>query len=136
MIDADIYNDFAEAVAVFAAATSPPLPVSYPGVHFTPPDAGAWLEVRWFPNETQNWGIGNDGPSVMQGFGQVSVYYRPGAGIVDGLLLAGAIVDAFPKGTQLARASVQRKPWISAVVSDGDKVFHPVTIPYKATVNG
>lgn len=133
-IDSDIYDDFAELVGTFAAGLSPPMAVSYPGISFTPPAEGMWLEVRWFPNETQNYGIPNAGPFLMQGFGQVSACYRIGSGIVGGLSVAGAIVSALGKGTVLGRVKVERQPWISAVITEDDRLMHPITIPYRGLV--
>jgi len=44
----DIYNAFAALIATYAASKG--LPVAWPGINFTPPTTGAWLEVSWFPN--------------------------------------------------------------------------------------
>lgn len=126
-----IYNDFAGRVSAFAAEFSPALPVAFPGVPFEPPSAGQWLEVRWFPNETQNYGWEDDAPSLAQGMGQVSVCYRPGGGIVAGLALANLVVAEFPKGTVLQDVRVYRKPWISSVIEQPQMVMHPVTIPWR-----
>lgn len=54
----DIYNAFAAIVGTYAASKS--LPVAWPGINFTPPATGAWLEVAWFPNQTMDKGFGND----------------------------------------------------------------------------
>jgi hypothetical protein len=132
--EADLYDAFATAFATFAAGLSPALPVSWPGIHFTPPDEGSWLELRLFPNETQNYGLADDAPALHQGMLQVGVCTRPGGGIVDALQVAGAVVAAFPKGTQVGPVSVQRKPWISGVLTESDRIVHPVTIPYRGFV--
>lgn len=131
MSNSPVYDDFAEKVSTFAAGLSPPLGVAFPGVGFTPASEGAWLEVRWFPNETQNYGLADDAPSLSQGFGQVSVCYRPGDGIVDGLALADAVIAAFPKGTILEDVRVYRKPWVSTVIEQPQLVMHPITIPWR-----
>lgn len=132
MIDAEIYDAFAAAVSTFAGSLSSPLPVAFPDVQFTPPDEGPWLEVKWFPNETQNYGIGNEGPSVHRGFGQVAVVTRKGTGLVDLLVVAGGVLAAFTKGTLLGPARVYRKGWVSSVVQDTDRTLLPITIPYRA----
>lgn len=131
MSDDAIYDDFAGKVGAFAAQFSPPLPVAYPGVNFDPPSSGAWLEVQWFPNETQNYGTADNAPSLLQGFGQVSVCYRPGGGIVSGLALATLIIAAFGKGAVLQNVRVYRKPWVSNVISDPERISHPITIPWR-----
>lgn len=131
MSDDVIYNDFALKVLAFAAEFSPGMRAGFPGVNFTPPSTGSWLEVRWFPNETQNYGLANDAPALMQGFGQVSVCYRPGGGIVAGLALAKLVIDAFPKGTIFEDVRVYRKPWVSSVLEQPQMVMHPVSIPWR-----
>lgn len=127
-----IYDDFAVEVSAFAITLSPPLPVSYPGLPFTPPASGYWLEVQWFPNETQNYGIAFDGPSVLRGFGQVSVCTRPGTGLVKPMDLAGLVIETFDKGTRIGDALVYRKPWASSVIQDNERLMIPVTIMWQA----
>lgn len=132
MNDDAIYDDFATKLGTFAAGLSPALPVSYPGVGLTPPKSGFWLELVWIPNETANYGTASDAPSLLQGMAQVNVCYRPGTGIKDGLQLAGAVIQAFGKGTRIAdRVRVYRKPWVANVIEDPERVMHPVTIPWR-----
>lgn len=131
MTDAEIYDAFAVAVSTFAGALSSPLPVSFPDLQFDPPATGPWLEVAWFPNETQNYGIGNAGPSIHRGFGQVAVVQRKGVGLVDPMVLAGGVLAAFAKGTLIGPARVYREGWISSVVQESDRVMLPITIPYR-----
>lgn len=125
--DSGIYDAFAAAVATYAGTA--PLPVAWPGIAFTPPDAGEWLEVLWFPNETQNVTLGNDG-SQHRGFGQVSCCMRAGVGIEPVMVRAEAIIALFAKGTTLGAARVERKPWMSTILTAGDRVSAPVTIRY------
>lgn len=130
--NAEIYDDFAVQLGAFAAQLSPALPVSFPGAGMDPPATGAWLEAVWIPNQTANYGLADDAPSLLQGMAQVNVCYRPGEGIVEGLQLAGMVVEAFGKGTRFAeRVRVYRKPWIANVIEDPDRVMHPVTIPWQ-----
>lgn len=121
-----IYDAFAAHVTALGAELG--LPVAYPGVGFEPPSAGAWLELAWFPNETQNYGVADDGPSLLQGFGQVQVCYRPGTGILDGLGLADRVIAWFAKGTELAGVRVYRKPSVSSVLETPQRIAHPVTV--------
>lgn len=131
MSNSPVYDDFAAKVSTFAAGLSPPLPVAFPGVGKDPPSDGQWLEVSWFPNETQNYGRSDDAPALSQGIGQVAVCYRPGGGIVEGLALADQVITAFPKGTVFVDVRVYRKPWVSSVVIQPDYVMHPVTIMWR-----
>lgn len=129
MSDTAIYTAFAGLVSAFAASAG--LPCSYPGTNFTPPDTGSWLELQWFPNETQNYGLSDDGPSLMRGFAQLSACYRPGAGIVIGTTLTDQIIAAFGKGTTFAGMRVYRKPWTGSIIQDSERVMHPVTIYWR-----
>src|SRR5690606_2309395 len=113
-----------------AAEFSPKMQTAYPGIGFTPPSSGAWLELQWFPNQTQNYGVANDAPSFLQGFAQLSVCYRPGGGIVSGSALTDQIIAAFAKGTVIwQRVRVYRKPWTASIIQDPERISHPVTIP-------
>lgn len=131
MSDNAIYDTFATRVGQFAAQFSPAMQVGYPGVGFDPPSEGDWLEVKWFPNETQNYGLENDAPSLKQGFGQISICTRPGDGIVPSLTLAEQVIAYFPKGTVLDGVRVYRKPWASSVLEEPDKVSIPITIMWR-----
>lgn len=132
MTQSAILNNFAEHLALFAAEFSPPLPVSYPNVAFTPPATGVWLELRWFPNETRTYGMQDTSPcAVLTGFGQVTVCERTGAGIVGGLGIAGAVVDWFAKGTSFGVARVEVQPWVSSVLQEDDRTMYPVTVRWR-----
>lgn len=131
MSDDAIYDAFATQVGEFAAQLALPLPVSYPGIVFNSPTEGAWLELRWFPNETQNYGTADNAPSLLQGFGQVSVCCRPGKGIMAALATVRQVIAYFPKGMELDRVRIDRKPWASSVLEQPDRVEIPVTIPWR-----
>ncbi|MFC4729093.1 phage tail terminator-like protein [Coralloluteibacterium thermophilus] len=124
-----IYDAFATLAGEFAVGQG--VPVSFPAVGFTPPDDGAWLELQWFPNDTQNYGRANDAPSLVQGFAQVSACTRPGAGLAPANRLADAIIDAFGKGVEFGGVRVYRKPWARSVIIDPDRVMVPVTIMWR-----
>jgi hypothetical protein len=134
VIESTVYSAFAEALNTFATQHSPPLAVAYPGVHFEPPSTGLWLEMRWFPNTTRDYGVGNEGPSLHQGIGQVSVHGNAGAGVPPMIELADEVIAAFSKGTTLGPGIVDRKPWQSAVLIEGGQVIVPVTVRWKAFV--
>ncbi|KRG47344.1 hypothetical protein ARC20_03165 [Stenotrophomonas panacihumi] len=129
MTDTAIYTAFAALVTQFAAAQA--LPCSYPGVGFAPPASGAWLELQWFPNKTQNYGMADEGPSLLQGFAQLAVCYPPGQGIVIGTQLTDQVIAFFGKGTTFAGMRVYQRPWTSAVIPDPERIMHPVTIPWR-----
>jgi len=134
--DTEIYDAFAGLVVSFAASQG--LLCSYPGLGFDPPsgDDARWLELQWFPNQTQNYGMADDGPSLMQGFAQLSACYRPGRGIMVGTAITDQIIAAFAKGTTFAGMRVERKPWTSSIIPDPQRIMHPVTIRWRGFVSG
>lgn len=136
MNDTEIYDAFTQLVTSFAAEKG--LPCSYPGIGFTPPTGNdaRWLEFQWFPNRTQNYGLADDGPSLMQGFGQLAVCYRPGRGIMVGTPITDQIIAGFKKGTRFAGMSVYEKPSTSSIIQDPDRIMHPVTIRWRGFVSG
>lgn len=107
--------------------------VSWPGVNFTPPDTGNWLEVRLFENEPTNYGMANDATETDRGILQVAAVGRPGTGIIALDTLAQSIQAAFPKGTQiLGPIRVTRQPWRLGDIVEDDRVKIPVTIYYSS----
>ena len=112
------------------ASYSTALTIAWPGVDFTPPSEGLWLEVSIFPNEPDNYSWDDETQEFM-GFLQVSVYGRPGSGIYGLTDEAESIIAHFPKGTALGPVRVSQRPYLRPVVIDGEAHFIPVTIPYK-----
>lgn len=132
MSNSGIENAFKALLATFATSNS--LTVSWPGVPFTPPESGSWLEMAFFPNETINLALGNDG-SQYRGFLQVSCCCRAHGGDGIAVTLADSVIAAFPKGTALGIAKVERKPWASTVLIAPDRISVPVTVPYQGAVS-
>lgn len=124
-----VYDAFSQLVIAFAAAEG--LPCSYPAVSFDPPASGLWLELQWFPNETQNYGTGDGDAALLQGFAQLSACDRPGGGLKAGAELADRIIAAFGKGTTFAGVRVYRKPWVNSIIPDPERVMQPVTIAWR-----
>lgn len=135
MSNATIFNAFAVLIETFATNASPVLPVYYPDKELDPPAEGNWLEVRFFPNETQTYAIDDAGLTVARGFIQVAACTRTGEGPMAGLNLADAIVNAFPKGSTIGGVVLEVKPWQSAVIQEDHKASYPVTIPYSGSNN-
>lgn len=142
MSDSAIYDGFCALVNSFADGLSPALPVSFPGTGFTPPTlasvgeivpatAGMWLEVVWIPNETENYALEDEGPSLLQGLSQINVCSRPGRGILPSLQLVDQVIAAFDKGTEFGGVRVYRKPWQGPSIPDPERVMVPVTIAWR-----
>lgn len=106
-------------------------PVAWPGVDFTPPASGVWLELAIFPNEPQTVTMNADGLQVERGFVQVLAVTRPGAGIVSATMLAERVSDHFAKALQLGPVRVRAIPWIGPPVVEPDRILVPVTISYR-----
>lgn len=108
-------------------------PIAWPGINFQPPAAGIWFEALMFPNEPAN--LTMDGDKAEQlGFFQVTVCFRPGTGVLMPMLAAEAVIDRFPKGLDLGPVKVRQRPWLAPTVTDDDRLFIPVTIPYRGIV--
>lgn len=122
------FNEFCFAVQAFADTFTPSLPVAYPAVNFTPPSEGAWLDVKWFPNQPNNYGIGGELCQMEQGVAQITVIMPIGGGYVAADELARSVVDFFPKGTSLGGVTIYRQPWAMAALTDSTWLRVPVSI--------
>jgi len=121
-----------DAFALLATQLTPlGYPIAWPGVNFTPPGSGIWLDVTVFENDPLQDFLANDGPSLAVGLLQVMVVDRPGRGSLAADTAASAVMSALPKGTRISTsAKVNRHPYrMSDDVTD-DKLTVPVTIPY------
>lgn len=120
------YDDFATKLA--AVASGKGVPVSFPGVPFTPPASGLWLEASWVPNEPLNYGTADDGPTLERGLALVNVCGRPGGGVGPVLDLAEHVRHAFGKGTRFAGVRVYSKPSVTLLPSEPSRLVSAVTI--------
>lgn len=129
----DIYDAFALKVAAFASGLSPALEVSYTGLQFDPPDAGDWLELDTFWNDSANYGWADDGPTVEQGFFRLTACTRSTTGLNGVQGIAEDILAEFAKGTTFGGARVERAPTIGGPIQHDDRLEVPVTIRWRAT---
>ncbi|WP_457299168.1 phage tail terminator-like protein [Phyllobacterium sp. P5_D12] len=128
------------AEILFARLTSlvisPVLPVSYPGLAFTPPANAAYLKADFIPNRTDNLGLANDAKARHQGIIQVMAIYPVGQGVIKPTNTAGLVAAHFAKGTILygsgVKLKVYAKPSVGAPMIEPDKVNVPVTILYRS----
>lgn len=109
------------------------LPIAWPGVNFTPPSDGMWFELSLFPNEPDDLTYDDD-DAITLGFVQVLVNDQAGNGIIGLIDEAENIIAHFPKGTDFGQVQVRKKPYMSPPVTDGNRIFIPVTIPYYGIV--
>lgn len=128
----DVYSGFVARLGPWAASRN--LPVKWPDVSLAPPNSGFWLEVRWIPNDTINYGLSNDGPSILQGHAQVTVMGRPGAGALSALQLSDQIMALYAKGTLLhGMVRVYRSPWLSSVDETPSQTAKHVSIAWRGS---
>jgi len=106
-------------------------PVAWPGIDFTPPSSGVWLEPMVMPNTGIDNGLAPTDGTVPQGLFQVSVFDRPGRGILAVNRAADAVKAAFVKNATITGlVRVQRNPWSFEIEPNGDRLSVIVTIPY------
>lgn len=128
-ITSDILDAFCAHVATVAAGLG--LPVSYPGVQFTPPASGGWVEIAAHWNGSEPYALGRT--SVELGFFRVLVNWRTGRGPMPAQDAAEAIVSSIPKGSTFATARTDREPSISGMLVDPDRLILPITVRWRAT---
>ncbi len=116
------------------AVGSPPLPVSYPDVPFSPPADGKYLEVSDFTNRPAWEGVTTG--RVDQGLLQITVVWPKDEGVIKPKAIADAVAAHFPKGLRLtsgaARVKVSAGPWAASPLLGGGETRIPITIPWTA----
>lgn len=125
----DIQLAFYAAVTSSFAAT----PIAWPNTPFDPPQSGAWLVVESNPNDGANYGLADEGPTVIRGFFRVMACTRAGIGDDAATTLAESVRAAFGKGTMIGPARVDAEPGIVGPVQDDHRLAVPVTIRWRAT---
>jgi len=110
-----------------------PMPdIAWPGIPFTPPAEGLWLQFGYFPNDDENIAWDDDSCVESRGHLRILVYYRPGVGTVKPTILADELIKHFSKGLQLGPVRVSKRAWQTLpVAEDSSKSYIPVTVPYQ-----
>ncbi len=105
--------------------------VLWPGISGDPPDDGMWLLPGFFPNEPENISWDDDSCVDTRGYFQILVYFRPGMGVEQPIILADALIVHYPKGLALGTVRVHRRAWQKlAITEDASKLYIPITISY------
>lgn len=124
-------NDIMQALFQVLSNADLNYPVAWPGVNFTPPTSGVWIEASFLPNSPIDEGIPNDSAVVPRGIFQINVNTRPGSGMVGITTAAELVQSEFPKGTMLAGfVRISQHPYLMSPITEGDRITLPVTIPY------
>src|SRR5690625_7395350 len=75
--------------------------IAWPGLNFTPPDSGIWLEVIFQANTGIDNGLAADDGVVPRGLLTIVVMTRPGSGIVSAQQAAARVMAAYRKNARL-----------------------------------
>ncbi len=122
MIESDFF--------AMVAAKFPALPVAYPGIKFTPPQSGYWLEPLVFRNQPID-GANPDFAPLDRGVLQITVCMRPGIGIVGLTNISNQIRSAFPKNTKFSDGlKITATPYNLTVITEDDRIILPVSMTY------
>ena len=106
-------------------------PIGWPGLEFTAPTTGSWLEVQFMPNQGIDNGLAPTDATVPQGIFQVNVFARPGDGIIGMNEIADDVKALYPKNATITGlVRVQRNPYSMQIEGDPDRMMVMVTIPY------
>ena len=120
---------------------SPPLPISYPEVAFTPPmttetqpKPKPYLQVDWFGNRPAWEGLSSG--KLAQGLLQITVVWPRGAGIVAPAEAAQQVIGHFAKGTALfdgsVKVTINQEPWAATPITEDTQLRIPVTVSWNA----
>lgn len=112
----------------WAKVQSPPIPIAFENVAFTPP-AGLYLRAFLLPGESGMSSLDNDSDFDV-GLYQVSVLAPIDKGPRAAETVAGALQDLFPAGQQVGPIRVTRKPAIAPALTDNERYHVPVTVRY------
>jgi len=132
-VEAKIANALLARLASFTH--SPPLPVSYPGIAFTPP-SGIYLHATLLSNANRNQFVGDHSSTEHRGILQVSVMAPRGSGIVAGMEIAGKIASHFERASHISGdgvvVHVSGRPSVATAIQEPDRINIPVSIFYFA----
>lgn len=105
------------------------VPVAYPGITFTPPATGLWLEIYHAPNDLDPDVAGDY--IVRRGLFTINVCGRPNSGTVPLYTLAEQVAAQWPKETTITTGIIStRRPLQLSLVAEGDRLQVPVSIAY------
>jgi hypothetical protein len=105
--------------------------IAWPGVDFTPPDEGVWLEPIVIRGYGIDEGLPLDSIYMPNGTFRVGVCSRPGGGVVALVGVAQTIAATLVKGTRFADGSfIVNHPKLQTPIIQPDKITVPVTMAY------
>lgn len=120
-----------------AFATAQGLTISLPNIEFTPPVASIpakWLRATFLPAPSFEMGIAFNAHNQHYGILQLDVFYGEGAGEYAPGRIAAAVIQYFPRGTQMSkdgfRVRIIKAPYRGSLLRDDHWMLIPVSIPY------
>lgn len=116
------------------------LPISWPGVAFTPPSDSngplPYLAITFIPNGAERRFIGSTDPHRFIGMLQVSVFWPKNKGEVAPRNVAGAVADHYPADMRLVNGSVTvritNRPDVAPMLVEDARIQIPVSIEFEA----
>jgi len=119
---------------------SPVLTVAYPGIAFTPPATGMWIELAWIPNTADEPWLDNDAQVVERGIFQIGICDRLGVGEFPLNRAADAVIEHFRKGTKMVSGPVtvriEQRASSEPAISYDTKIMTPISVRYLCIAPG
>jgi hypothetical protein len=115
------------------------MPVARPEINADPEtdDNGQikpFLRIDYLPNRLKWEGLASG--RIDQGLLQITVTFPPNRGILAPAEIIGQVLAAFAKGATLqaddVTVRIDKEPWVSAQISESDRVGYPISIPWIA----
>jgi hypothetical protein len=128
----NIRQEVESAIASFAAAQNPVIPVAYEGVAFNKPVSSPWLEVVFLNSTTKNATL-DATHTRTYGTVQVNVYVPDGKGMKQLDTLTSAVAALFPVANKALYStfSVEQPPNVSSAMIDTQFRVAAVRVQYR-----
>lgn len=130
----NIRQEIESAVAAFANAQSPPIPIAYEGVAFTKP-SGPYLEILFLDSSAMNATV--DASRIRKyGIVQISCYVLDGRGMKELDALTDNIIALFPVNDKglYTTFSVEQPPNASPPMGDTKFRMAAVRVKYRQEI--
>jgi Bacteriophage related domain of unknown function len=127
---ASIRSELEIRLANFAAAQTPPIPVSWEGVPFVAPTSGPYIQAMMLGSTNMCPTV--DGTRVrVRGNFQINVVVHDGTGSKAVEDLTDAIVALYPILPKTGKVSIESPPQTGAAILIVDKRYIPITVSYR-----
>lgn len=131
-IESDIETALFDRVT--SLSLTPPLPIAWPNVDYTPPTDGLYLAVQHFPNGVSRYSQTGADPKQRIGILQLTVVTPLNQGASNATLIAGQIAEHFPADLIMrsgaVKVTVTDAPSIAPAIKTDASWDTPLSIPY------